>query len=395
MRPVDQVFTADMKGLGLAEWETVAINVKDPPFEARGDGVTDDTAAIRSALQVAATLGGAKVKLPAGTYRVTGQLVIGDNVILQGDGWHTSIISYDNPNHSEPAIVNAAGIRTDDFQLRDFELDCDDASNTGWGIHFTDNCSYAALMGVYVHDFGNGGVQWEGGIANVIFNCMFRLNNKNGAASPNRCNLKIIDDDGTPSTTWHIAHNYLGASDYGIYVYKARVGGGCFIGNIIEDSAVVGAHLEVTDGIWVGTYFENNTQDWELVDADPILITNRQVLNPADISWVSTAANRRIVTSLWNGYTDDTGYDKSSVMGSLQLLGLLQGDGAASFGVDGSKQGLLTLWDGSGGDKPGYIKIHSPNGTAWYLFVEDDGTLKIHNAVPTQNSDGTVVGTQT
>jgi len=53
------------------------------------------------------------------------------------------------------------------------------------------------------------------------------------------------------------------------------------------------------------------------------------------------------------------------------------------------------LWDGAGGNTPGYACLGSPNGTLWYLFVEDDGSVKIHNAVPTQNSDGTVIGAQT
>jgi hypothetical protein len=44
---------------------------------------------------------------------------------------------------------------------------------------------------------------------------------------------------------------------------------------------------------------------------------------------------------------------------------------------------------------PGYTMLRSPNGTAWYLFVEDDGTLKVHNAVPTANADGDAVGGQT
>jgi len=68
--------------------------------------------------------------------------------------------------------------------------------------------------------------------------------------------------------------------------------------------------------------------------------------------------------------------------------------GPLDCGADGASQGILTLWDGAGGNTPGNIKIHSPNGTAWYLFVEDDGTVKIHNAAPTQNSDGSAVGDQ-
>ncbi|RPJ38904.1 MAG: hypothetical protein EHM35_03485 [Planctomycetaceae bacterium] len=68
--------------------------------------------------------------------------------------------------------------------------------------------------------------------------------------------------------------------------------------------------------------------------------------------------------------------------------------GGLSLGADGATQGTVTLWDGSGGNTPGYIKIHSPNGTAWYLFVEDDGTLKVHSAPPTANGDGSAVGGQ-
>ncbi|GMV99270.1 MAG: hypothetical protein AMXMBFR84_04090 [Candidatus Hydrogenedentota bacterium] len=69
-------------------------------------------------------------------------------------------------------------------------------------------------------------------------------------------------------------------------------------------------------------------------------------------------------------------------------------DGDVVAGVDGATRGVVTLWDGSGGAAPGCVKIASPNGTLWYLFVEDDGTLKVSNTVPTANGDGTAVGTQ-
>lgn len=68
--------------------------------------------------------------------------------------------------------------------------------------------------------------------------------------------------------------------------------------------------------------------------------------------------------------------------------------GDLGLGADSTTRGVLTLWDGSGGSAPGSIKIASPNGTVWYLFVEDDGTLKVHNALPTANGNGQVVGLQ-
>lgn len=57
-------------------------------------------------------------------------------------------------------------------------------------------------------------------------------------------------------------------------------------------------------------------------------------------------------------------------------------------------RGVITLWDGAGDAAPGCVKIASPNGTLWYLFVEDDGTVKVSSSLPTANTDGLVVGSQ-
>lgn len=52
----------------------------------------------------------------------------------------------------------------------------------------------------------------------------------------------------------------------------------------------------------------------------------------------------------------------------------------------------------AGGDgttsAPSYIKLVSANGTPRYIFVENDGTVKVHTAVPTANTDGSEVGAQ-
>ena len=69
-----------------------SVSVKD--FGATGDGVTDDTAAIQSALNAVNSVGGGKVFLPAGTYLVSESglstikacLFIGDNTIVEGEG---------------------------------------------------------------------------------------------------------------------------------------------------------------------------------------------------------------------------------------------------------------------------------------------------------------------
>ncbi len=60
-------------------------NVKDAPFNAKGDGVTDDSESLILALQTAKTAGGGVVYLPDGTYQCSKVLFIGgSNIILRG-----------------------------------------------------------------------------------------------------------------------------------------------------------------------------------------------------------------------------------------------------------------------------------------------------------------------
>lgn len=63
-------------------------------------------------------------------------------------------------------------------------------------------------------------------------------------------------------------------------------------------------------------------------------------------------------------------------------------------GIAGVTRGVLSVTKGAGESEAGSVKLQSRNGTSWYLFVEDDGTVRIHNALPSSNSDGTVVGLQ-
>lgn len=64
---------------------------------------------------------------------------------------------------------------------------------------------------------------------------------------------------------------------------------------------------------------------------------------------------------------------------------------AVLVGESGVHRGSITLVQGMGGNEPAYIKISSADGTVWYLFIQDDGTINFHNDVPTQNGDGTAV----
>ena len=72
--------------------ESPYYNVVDPPYGAKGDGTTDDTAAIQAAIAAAAPSAastGNTVFFPAGRYLVSSALGVPPGVTLQGVGWNT------------------------------------------------------------------------------------------------------------------------------------------------------------------------------------------------------------------------------------------------------------------------------------------------------------------
>ena len=65
-------------------------SVKDPPFNAVGDGIADDTAAIQAALNASS---GNALYFPAGNYRVTAALAVNFSTRIFGAGWGQTIIT--------------------------------------------------------------------------------------------------------------------------------------------------------------------------------------------------------------------------------------------------------------------------------------------------------------
>jgi hypothetical protein len=104
--------------------------------------------------------------------------------------------------------------------------------------------------------------------------------------------------------------------------------------------------------------------------------------------------NGAIKWYIGNDADDDNLYiGNGATVGSSQSV-TIGDDGIMTLGVNTTSQGRLVLWDGGGGNTPAYIQMHSPNGTARYLFIADDGDLRVHTSAPTATGDGTVVGSQ-
>lgn len=83
------------RALGISEGATTdnMVSVKDFPFRAVGDGVTDDTASIQAAID-AVHIAGGTLMLPSGIYKLNGTLIFTSGVNVQGDGRGVSVLSY-------------------------------------------------------------------------------------------------------------------------------------------------------------------------------------------------------------------------------------------------------------------------------------------------------------
>jgi len=66
---------------------------------------------------------------------------------------------------------------------------------------------------------------------------------------------------------------------------------------------------------------------------------------------------------------------------------------SVTAGTAGSVQGKLII-NTKDTNEFAYIELNASDGEDWFLFVENDGTLKIHTSAPTANTDGTEVGGQ-
>ena len=114
------------------------ISVKQPPFLAKGDGVTDDTAAINAALTYANSLGGATVFFPSGTYMLCRAipasaiaLTLYSNVDLLGAGVDNTILRLGNA--CDAIVMNGTG--TSNVAISQMHIDGNAANQNPGGFH--------------------------------------------------------------------------------------------------------------------------------------------------------------------------------------------------------------------------------------------------------------------
>jgi parallel beta-helix repeat protein len=120
--------------------QDLVLNVKETPFNAKGDGIADDTAAIQTAITAALNVPtGGSVFIPAGTYKITNEIVISNTsphvLRVYGEG-DASIVNF---NVSGAAF---AANTTDTIEVDH--------------LHFTGSMQYGIYIGFgsfcWIHD---------------------------------------------------------------------------------------------------------------------------------------------------------------------------------------------------------------------------------------------------
>ncbi|MGD9724399.1 MAG: NosD domain-containing protein [Pirellulales bacterium] len=115
------------------------VNVRDGQYGAKGDGFTDDTAAIQRTIDHVISRGGGIVFLPAGFY-IASQLTVSGPIMLMGVG-ASSVIEQKANTDAHLISCTAAGSR---LAIRDLEIDGNWQNQTNDGTHIYYSINFRA-----------------------------------------------------------------------------------------------------------------------------------------------------------------------------------------------------------------------------------------------------------
>ncbi len=166
-----------------------ALNVKH--YGAVGDGVTDDSAVIRSVIALAVADGGGSVYFPTGTFLVSAEginawcLNIPSNVRITGQTKENSVIKMADGQAGFTRVLYTA--TTEDVWIMNLCIDGNKANQTveehRAGIFATLGAKRLTISNVWSHDNSGDGIGIHGQCEDIIvYNCRCEDNDRSGVA---------------------------------------------------------------------------------------------------------------------------------------------------------------------------------------------------------------------
>jgi hypothetical protein len=176
MPNVLEIMAADMSqiiALAQTNLKYVAQVYNVQGYGAKGDGVSDDTAAVQAAINAANTAGGGIVFFPPGTY-LCGRLTMYSKIILMGTGKALSIIKMKSGTNADFLTTSSS---LSNFGFRDLTFDGNNANNTS-GAGLVLSGTDISVFNCEIANFPAYGIYGVSGNRLYIKNCYIH-NNKN------------------------------------------------------------------------------------------------------------------------------------------------------------------------------------------------------------------------
>jgi hypothetical protein len=267
----------------------MCVNVKS--FGAKGDGITDDTAAIQNAINSSPL--GSIIFFPAGTYMISNNIALSPNRTYMGVGWNSSIKQMNGKN-----LVQMINLRDETSQhpniiIKDLQFDGNRDNNTSTVGLYLFGLLNSMLYRVRVQNCGGTGYFLEGNSTiqsstNHFIDCWAFQNTGygiyfSGACADNHiiggdyganwnCALYIagVSSSVRDATMWGTqsgscvivagvsnqltSNNIEGASGHGVEVQASH---NFLTGNKIYDNANVSSAYGNYDGVYISNNAEN------------------------------------------------------------------------------------------------------------------------------------------
>ncbi|MBK5484122.1 hypothetical protein JFV29_19970 [Peribacillus sp. TH16] len=144
------------------------VNIRQPPYNAKGDGVTDDTIPIQSAITYAQD-NSMSLYIPSGTYLTSQTLHIGKRLRFYGDGMRTTKIKY-NGDSAALKIKPSSSQHSTFYNLHDFSIEpiIGGRGTHGLEIELIAGSYFSnwEIHRIYIGDFGSYGIFLNNNINN-------------------------------------------------------------------------------------------------------------------------------------------------------------------------------------------------------------------------------------
>ena len=231
------------------------INIKDSPYGALGDGLTDDTAAFVAALAVS----GVPVFVPPGTY-VVSTLALPNSKKLFGCGYSSVLKLKDTTN---APLLTATSIAA--LNLVDLMLDGNKANNTGTTVDilYLSGATQCLLSNILLYNALGSGIRIDGSAEYITLDNIISTGQvRNGITIENAANIditspRIYSSDVAAYPGDGIA---LAPAAAGNLVTNVRISGGVIQSCVGRGIAVAGyGGQNVTNSSVTGTTVKSNT----------------------------------------------------------------------------------------------------------------------------------------